>query len=226
MGATFNLILDTTEPSNPVIQVNSNSTYATEQLVTLTIGCSDPDVAGYQMVIWGDVDTTYDVAVQDNEVGSSWVTYQTSKQVKLSAGDGEKTIYLRIRDEVHNVSAQVSDSIILDMTLPTVTLSGVDVPKISKQNGKNVASFSFQTDCIFDEYLVKVVSSTGASYDTGTLIGIGNGSTNMSGNAGGYPANTPINCKIYGTDLENASAGDGTKIIKVFVKDEAGQWSA
>jgi hypothetical protein len=106
-----------------------------------------------------------------------------------------------------------------------VTISGPDVSKISKIAGKNVASFSFSVDTIFDEFKVKVVSSTGASHDTGTLIPTAGGSTNMSGNEGNYPAATPINCQITGTDLEAASAGDGQKIIKVFVKDQAGNWS-
>ena len=48
----------------------------------------------------------------------------------------------------------------------------------------------------------------------------------MSGSAGGYPADTVINCQIYGADLEAADAGDGTKIVKVFAKDESGNWSS
>ena len=47
----------------------------------------------------------------------------------------------------------------------------------------------------------------------------------MSGEALNYPATTGITSVIDGRDLETASAGDGVKVVKVFVKDDAGNWS-
>jgi hypothetical protein len=88
-----------------------------------------------------------------------------------------------------------------------------------------VASFSFQVDQVFDEYKVKVVPSSGSLESAGTLIPTTNGSTNMSGSAGGYPATTNINSTIDGRDLELADAGDGTKVVKIFVRDPSGNWS-
>lgn len=221
----FYLTLDTTGPANPSIVIEGGAQYATQQLVNCEISTSDADTTGYQMKIWGDVDTSYDPDVQDTEANSNWITFQDTKQVKLSAGDGAKTLYVRIRDDVHNESGQASDNIILDTTRPVVTISGPDVTKISKVAGKDTCAFSFQVDCTFVEYKVKVVSSTGASHDTGTVIPTTAGSTNMTG-SGSFPANMPIDCTIKGADLEAASAGDGQKIIKVFAKDEAGNWSA
>lgn len=226
MSNYFYLTLDTTGPANPSITIEGGAQYATQQLVDCAISTSDGDTTGYQMKIWGDVDTANNPDIQDTEANSNWITFSASQQVKLSSGDGSKTINVKIRDDVYNESAQASDSITLDTTLPVVTISGPDVTKISKKPGKNECAFSFTVDTVFDEYKVKVVSSTGAAHDTGTLIGTANGSTNMSGNAGGYAADTAINCTITGADLEAASAGDGEKIIKVFVKDEAGNWSA
>lgn len=235
MANYFNLVLDTTGPANPSISINGGAYYSTADLVDLTIGTGDGNTSGYQMKIWGDVDLANDNNIQDTEANSTWITYSTSKQVKLSSADGQKTLNLKLRDDVHNESAQVSDSIIKDTTLPVVTISGPDVSKISKITGKNESSFSFQADSEFEEYKVKVVSSTGASHDTGTLIPTTNGSSNMSEvfvsdgameDSAGHPANDPITCVINGADLELASAGDGNKIIKVFVKDDAGNWSA
>jgi len=225
MASYYNLTLDTTGVSSPSISLEGGATYATAQLITATIGCGDGDTTGYQMKLWGDVDTTHNANIQDTEVASSWITYGVSQQVKLSSGDGSKTVYLKVRDDVYNESSQTSDSITLDTTLPVVSIAGPDVSKISKQSGKNTCSFSFQSDSIFDEYKVKVVASTGAAHDTGTQIPTTAGSSNMSGSAGDYPASTPINCQIKGTDLETASSGDGEKIIKVFVLDYAGNWS-
>lgn len=225
MANFFNLTLDTTGPSNPTIVIDGNASYATSQLVNCTIGTSDGTTTGYQMKIWGSIDNAYDASVQTTEVASSWVTYSTTKQVKLLTGDGSKTINVKIRDDVYNESSIASDSIILDTTKPVVTISGPDVNKISEQTGKNIASFSFTVDVIFDEYKVKVVSSSGSAENTGTVIPTTAGSTNMAGAIAGYAANTAINCTINGTDLKTASAGDAAKIIKVFVKDPAGNWS-
>lgn len=225
MANYFNLILDTLAPAGVTININSSAAYASTQLANLAIGCSDGVKTGYQMKIWGDVDTTYDANVKATEGTSVWVSYAATEQVKLSTGDGNKTLYVKVRDDVYNESAQASDSITLDTTLPVVTISvAPDVTKVSKVSGKDTCSFSFQTDTIFVEYKVKVVSATNATQDVGTQIPTTAGSTNMSG-TGSFPATTNISCTIKGTDLETASSGDATKIVKVFSKDSAGNWS-
>lgn len=220
----FYLTLDTTPPANPSIIIEDNAQFTAEQLVMCAISTSDANTAGYQIKIWGDVDASHDPNIKTTENDSSWFGYTTAKQVKLSSGDGNKTLYLRIRDDVHNVSAQVSDSITLDTTKPIVTITGPDVSKISKVTGKNEAAFSFVVDEDITEWKVKVVASTGAAHDTGTVISTAGGSQNMTG--GELSEAQVVNCKIVGQDLENASPGDGQKIVKVFVKDNAGNWSA
>lgn len=226
MSNFFNLVLDTTAPSGVSISLENGATYATGQIINAIIATSDPDTTGYQMKIWGDVDPSYDSNVQATEGASAWITYDTLKQIKLSEGDGNKTIYIKIRDDVQNVSAQASDTIALDTTppIPNVTV-GPDVTKVSKVSGKDACAFSFSADVQFEEYKVKVVPTSNSLHTAGTQIGSTNGSTNMYGNAGNYPANTNVDCIIKGADLEAASAGDGQKIIKVFVKDVAGNWS-
>lgn len=225
MANYFTLVLDTTSPSNPLISLEGGSQYATQQLVNATISTGDGTTTGYQMKLWGDVDETFDTNIKDTEATSSWITFSTTKQIKLSSGDGNKTVNLKIRDDVFNESSLASDSILLDTTKPIVTTTNPDVTKISKIAGRSVASFSFTVDSAFVEYKVKVVASSGASHDSGVQIGTVNGSVNMSA-TGTFPATTPIDCQINGTDLELASAGDGNKIIKVFTKDASGLWSA
>lgn len=219
------LTLDTTAPANPTISIAGGATFATTQLVDLTIGTTDSDKTGYQMKIWGDVDLAYDVNIKDTEVLSTWITYNNSKQVKLSAGDGKKTVYIKIRDDVYNESSIASDDIVLDTSIPTVTMTNPDVSVISKMPGKNEATLTFTVDKKFTEYKVKVVSSTGSAESAGTTLGTVNGSSNTSG-TGSFPSGTPITIKINGTDLELASSGDAQKIIKVFAKDETGKWSS
>lgn len=224
MANYFTLALDTTGPSNPTINIESGATYATAQLVTATIGTSDSSTVGYQMKIWGDVDPTFDTNIKSTEGASAWLTYAPSKQVKLLTADGTKTVFVKIRDDVYNESAQASDTIVLNTTLPVVTITGPDVSRISKIAGKSIASFGFSADSPFIEFKVKYVASIGATHDTGILIGTTGGSTNTSG-TGSWTNASVLNCTIHGADLETANTGDGSKTIKVFVKNAAGLWS-
>ena len=232
MANFFNLTLDTTGPASPSISLAAGATYATASLLTATIGTTDAPTTGFQMKFWGDIDLAW--AKANGVVGAGattvleadglWVTYATSKQLQLTTPDGVKTVNCKIRDDVYNESAQISDSITLDTTKPIVSITGPDVPKVSKQTGKCTAAFSFTVDTIFTEYKVKVVPSTGSAENTGTTILTAHGSTFMAA-TGSFPAATAISCTINGTDLEDASTGDAAKIIKVFVKDDAGNWS-
>ena len=184
------------------------------------------------MKIWGDLDLAQaktdgivaSSAVETNETSAQWITFITSKQLKLSAGDGSKSISIQIRDDVWNISSTATDAIVLDMTRPIVTISGPDVTKISRISGKDKCAFSFVANENFQEYKVKVVASTGAAENTGTQIPITGGSVNMSA-IGTFTKDVPIESVIDGDDLFAAQSGDGVKIIKVFVKGVAGNWS-
>lgn len=220
------ITLDTTAPSNPVITIAGGAVFTTAQLVNLSISVDDADKTGYQMLIWGDVDTTYDANVKATEGASLWAPFNASPQIKLSAGDGNKTINVRVRDDVHNASSVAIDSISMDMSLPTVTVTTPDVSKISKVAGKDAFSFTFSSNEAFTEYKVKLVSATGAAENTGTTIPTTNGSVNTAGSAGNYTSGQVITVSIKGNDLASAGAStDGQKIVKVFVKDNSGQWS-
>lgn len=56
----------------------------------------------------------------------AWEPLATTRQVTLTPGDGVKSIYVRFRDASGNVSVVYSDSIVLDATSPTgsVTING------------------------------------------------------------------------------------------------------
>ena len=219
MASYFNLTLDTTAPAGVTLSINNDDLYTTSPTVNLAIGCSDENTTGYQMQIWGTASAT-------TQEQASWVTYQPTTQVTLPSGDGLKTVYVIVRDSVGNQSAKASDSITLDTAVPSVSVTGPDNSTISQVAGFNQCIFNFTADVAFEVYKVCVVPSTGSTQNAGTTIGTSNGSVNTSGNAGGYPADTNIEVTINGSDLEAASSGDGVKIIKVFVQNAAGTWSA
>lgn len=218
MASYFNLTLDTLAPTGLTVKLNGEDIYTTTTSVTMTLTLTDGNTTGYQMKIWG-VDGVAE------EGSASWETYSASKSITLPSGDGLKTVYVKVRDSVGNESAEASDSITLDTSVPTVTVTGPDKATISKVAGFDMAVVNFMSDIAFEEYKVCVVPSTSSTQESGTIIQTTNGSVNTSGNAGSYPADTNIEVKINGADLEVASSGDGLKIIKVFVKNAAGTWS-
>lgn len=217
MASYFNLTLDTLAPQGLTIKLNNGSQYTTSKAVQLAINVTDESADGYQMKVWG-IDG---IAKESDAV---WETLANVKDITLPTGDGLKTVYVKVRDDVYNETAVTSTSITLDTSVPAVTIIGPDVSRISKTSPKDVATFSFTSDVAFTEYKIKVVPSKSSLHDAGTLIGVANGSTNMSA-TGTFKASTAISCKIYGKDLELASSGDGEKIIKVFVKNTVGTWS-
>lgn len=218
MASYFNLTLDTLAPAGLTLLINDGALYTTSATVTLTIGVTDEVNEGYQMKIWGIDGVT-------EEASATWETYATTKSVTLVAGDGLKTVSIKVRDDVGNESAVVTDTITLDTAVPAVSVTGPDKSKISKVAGFNQSIFNFTSDVIFEEYKVCVVPANNSTQEAGTVIPTTAGSLNTSGSEGNYPASTNIQVTITGADLETASSGDGVKIIKVFVRNAAGTWS-
>lgn len=216
MASYFNLTLDTTAPSGGSISLPS---YASSVNVTATIGATG---ASY-MKLYGDICASAGGSAIV-EADASWVAYATSASIILTGTDGTKTVYIKFMDDVGNVSSATSASVVLDTSVPVVTIIGPDVSKISKVSGYNVSAFSFSADTAFVEWTVRVVPSTDSLHDAGTEIPSTGGSTNMHGTTT-TAASTAVSCSIYGADLETASSGDGAKIIKVFVKETSGNWS-
>lgn len=218
MASFFNLTLDTLAPAGVTLSLNDDARYTTSASIMAKIGTSDEDTTGYQLKVWGGVDGAA------TEADAAWVNFATEKAINLTTGDGKKTVNLKVRDDVGNESAVVTKEIILDTAVPVVTITGPDKSKISKVENFNVAAISFTCDVDFVEYKVKVVPASTSLQDAGVVIGTANGSTNMSA-TGEFADAEPINCTITGADLEAASAGDGEKVIKVFVRNAAGTWS-
>ena len=120
MASFFNLILDTLAPSGVTLSINNKAQYTTTQEVTLNIATSDSDTTGYQMKIWG-----IDGVLTESE--ATWETFATSKTVSLPSGDGLKTVYVKIRDDVYNESSVATASITLNT-----------IEKVAKYLGKRI----------------------------------------------------------------------------------------
>lgn len=99
--------LDTEVPIGTVA-INEGAAYTTDHNVALdfTLGADVTDVVSVQFS-------------NDNTTWSSERAYSSSMSYTLPAGDGSKTIYVKLIDRAGNVGL-AQDSIILDMTAPIV----------------------------------------------------------------------------------------------------------
>ncbi|MCE5314448.1 MAG: right-handed parallel beta-helix repeat-containing protein [Armatimonadota bacterium] len=102
---------DLASPSGSIVIKNGDA-YTQSTTVDLTLSATDDYSGVYQMRFSNDGSTW-----------SSWVNYQTSSSCSLTSGDGTKTVYVQFMDNVGRVSGSFSDTIILDTTSPTGSIS-------------------------------------------------------------------------------------------------------
>ena len=172
---------------------------------------------------------TKDVLLESDVPRQSFTKPTTSINVNFPETTGNVTVSARLWDDVENQSNVGSITVYCDLTNPVVsitsiTANGLTPPKISCISGKDVATIIWEASEIYTEYKVCVVSAENAAQNAGVVIPSTAGSTNVSG-TGTFPAGTSVTTTIKGADLATASSGDGTKIIKIFVKDQSDHWS-
>jgi len=107
--------LDKTAPTGSIM-INNNATYATTTSVTLTLTATDATSGVYQVRFSND-------GVWDTE---PWENPSPTRTWALTLGDGTKRAYYQIRDKAGLISITYSDTIILETTPPTgsITVAG------------------------------------------------------------------------------------------------------
>lgn len=225
MPAHGTITIDTQGPQGVTAELEGGLAKTAARDVSLVAESVSGDVAW--MKVWGDVDPAFHAGIQPLEGDSDWIAYDPDLPIRISVGEGVKTVNVKLQDDVLNPSSAASDTIELDTTIPTVNFNVPFAPaKISEQNGADVSVGEWSANQAFEEFEVRVVPDINSSRLAGALIGSTNGSDNVAGAAGGYPAATNIVTTINGSDLKAAAGTDGAKFVKVFVRDDAGSWSA
>lgn len=102
---------DTTLPTGS-ISINAGAAATKTVNVTLTLSATDNAGSVTQMQFSND-GATYSTAE----------AYAATKAWALALGDGTKTIYAKFKDAAGNWSAPVTDTITLDMTAPSLTIT-------------------------------------------------------------------------------------------------------
>lgn len=108
---SFNITLDSQPPTGS-IKINQDAAFTASPDVTLTLTASDATSGVSQIRFSLDEGTTW----------TAWQSFAASKNLTLPAGDGLKTVKYQIHDKAGNTQT-FSDSIFLDLTAPSGTLS-------------------------------------------------------------------------------------------------------
>ncbi|GAA4712457.1 cadherin repeat domain-containing protein [Brevibacillus fulvus] len=136
------ITLDTTPPTGS-FTINNDTLLTNTTNVTLQIDVADATENGTEMRF-----------SNDNSNWSQWEPYLSQKAWTLSAGDGEKTVYMQLRDQAANLFS-ATDTIRLDTTRPVV--SGVS-------DGQTLAG---DVVILFDE---GTATLNGTAFTSGTKV--------------------------------------------------------
>ncbi|MBM7647789.1 methionine-rich copper-binding protein CopC [Bacillus ectoiniformans] len=106
----FTITVTLNQPPTGTITINNGNEVTKSTNVSLTLTASDPENETVEMQF-----------SSDNNVWSTWETFNIEKTYTIPSGDGTKTVYVQLKDEAGNLSNSVSDTIELDSTPPEVS---------------------------------------------------------------------------------------------------------
>jgi hypothetical protein len=101
------IILDTIPPYSLSISINEGQYETNSTSVKLTLTAFD-NTSGISQVSFSD----------DNELWSYWEDFDELRFYDISPGNGEKTIYMKIKDNAGNIAGPISGTINLNITKP------------------------------------------------------------------------------------------------------------
>jgi hypothetical protein len=113
MSSAVSFIIDTLAPEGLSITINNGDTFTKEKDVILTLYAHDSGSRVEKMSF-----------SSDGISWSAWEDYFVTKSYTLSSGDGRKTIYFRVKDNVGNIGGPVSEMITLDTSEPVLDSDG------------------------------------------------------------------------------------------------------
>ena len=199
-GAAFDTVtLDTQRPGSPSLSIDGGP-YANSQDVSLQISATGASS------MWIDKDVINDSTTKE------WINYNTSAQVTLTPGDGDKTITIKFRDEAGNETLPISYTITLEATPPVI---GGDIEAQFVEHDTPLQE-GIETGCQTPTFIWKA---------TDTLSGVNGFSYSFSPVTTVQPDDT-IDTTTDSVLLPlTTSYIDGTYYFKVKAMDNAGNFS-
>jgi len=118
--STLDSNLSSSTPTSSIV-INKNAIYTNSPNVTLSLSVTDNlGLTGYYLSTSSSSPSASDTGWTSFSTTNS---YRSNVSYTLNNGDGNKTIYLWFKDTSGNASSSFSDSIILDTTAPTITIT-------------------------------------------------------------------------------------------------------
>ncbi len=112
--------LDTTPPDGS-LNIDNSSGYTNTRSITLTLSATDNvGVTGYYLSASAATPSSSDAGWVSVASASS---YNASVSYSLSGGDGTKLVYAWFKDASGNISGAASDTIALDTSVPSITVT-------------------------------------------------------------------------------------------------------
>jgi hypothetical protein len=189
---------DTTAPTG-TITINGNATYTNSTTVPLNLNATDSSgIVSYRVAEASDCSSATFVAAF-----AAVSPYNANPSFILSVGDGSKTVCVQYKDAAGNISSNATDSIILDTTVPTgsITIN-------SNATYTNSTTVTLNLNAADLNGIVSYRVANGAVCTSATFVGP-------------FPAANPYSASISHT----IPAGDGAKSVCVQFKDAAGNIS-
>ncbi|MEG0383931.1 MAG: S-layer homology domain-containing protein [Solibacillus sp.] len=154
---------DTAVPTGSIV-INNGNVYTTTSGVTLNLSLGN-----------GVTDV---VAIQFSNNNSSWSGVEAFSPIKsytLPAGDGNKTVYVRLIDRAGNITI-IQDSIILDTTPPTGTVIVNDGKAYTNNSNVyvDITPAAGVTDIVNVRYTLNGLPPTTIAYTNSFTINVGN----------------------------------------------------
>jgi len=116
---TYTINVPDATPPTGTLKINNDAQYANSTTVTLNLSASDnAGGSGLSQMQFSN----------DNSTWSTAENYASAKTWVLSLGDGQKTVYVKYKDNAGNWSQAYSDTITLDVTAPSISVNPVASP--------------------------------------------------------------------------------------------------
>ncbi len=140
------IVLDTAAPTLN-FSIDSGATYTTDVNGSVSFGITVDDTLPGGEKLTGVTHMTYSETLTDLDAGSeAWVPFSDSVGgFNLSANNGTKTIYMKVKDYLGQTSSVISKSIIWDTEAPAITINEADYLEVNAQQ-QQITTISDNTD--------------------------------------------------------------------------------
>jgi hypothetical protein len=142
---------DTTAPTVTSYKINNGASYAKSKTVSIKFSVADATSTVASMEI--STDNTF--------ADTTWVPYTTDSTYIFTGFDGAKVLYARFKDNMGNISPNVHDTIFVDTTMPSGSISinagaattstvNVTLALAASDAGSGIATMQISTNATLD----------------------------------------------------------------------------